>query len=532
MTFGVRIGKRLPGILAACFWLAGAIALLLILPKRISRTSRSRCRNCNVVVIMIDTLRPDRLPCYGYDRRTAPKLCAYADTHIRFSDAFANSSWTLPSDMSLFTSLYPSSHSMGVTLKNALNPAVPTLPELFRRQGYETIFVSNDQANVSAEQGFGRGFNDIRYTGTDSTTQETQDAWIRAIDDIRTANRLRKPAFVFFHTDAVHDYIQQTAAPPDKFPLDPAYRPQAYQNRTAFTQEVRDAALERITFELHTHPSDTERTAYEALYRKLSDAPNLTEAEKYFRKLPEIIQRNSWTQALKTVETERNSPSYFGLASHLYDEAIRQYDSRLSQVLERIRNDGLDRNTIVVISSEHGELLGEHEAVGHAVALYKQEISIPLIMGIPGYGPAVRSGLVQLMDLFPTLLDLTGIPKPDTLAGTSLLRFLYDNRSPSPDTFVVSEGTMTLDDRSIVTDRWHLIEKTGGNKTYHELYDRLRDPTETHSVAAEHSEEVERLSKLMHTRLDAQEYYPPVSVPFPDWIDERHRKNLIRTGYF
>jgi arylsulfatase A-like enzyme len=111
----------------------------------------------NVILISLDTLRADHLGCYGYEQQTSPNIDRLSQKGIRFSNAIAQSSWTLPSHMSFFTSRYPSFHKV-MTTEHTLNPDIPTMAEIFKNNGYTTAAFT-EGGNMFRIYGFGKGFD-------------------------------------------------------------------------------------------------------------------------------------------------------------------------------------------------------------------------------------------------------------------------------------------------------------------------------------------------------------------------------------
>ena len=197
-------------------------ALALIGIKSVQKmTSKARnspiCKGCNIVLIVIDPLRADALPCYGYLLKTTPNLCKFADANIRFSDMYSQSSWTLPSIMSLFTSTLPSRHRVFYPDTDVLAPSLTTLPMALKQYGYDTIFIgpSDDPTHhVPLDRGIGRGFNTILPYTTFS------EAATLVENHITKANT-SKPKFVFIHSFDLRN--NGTKSAPTSFPLDPTY---------------------------------------------------------------------------------------------------------------------------------------------------------------------------------------------------------------------------------------------------------------------------------------------------------------------
>lgn len=493
-----------------------------ILPKR--------CFRCNVVVIMIDNLRADSLPCYGYQFNTAPNMCAFADRNIRFSRAFSSSSWTLPSIMSFFTSLYPSSHGIGITLLNALNPDIVPLPLYLKNLGYATTFVSTNQPSVGLHQGLEAGFT-TRIT-TSKSLHDSLPVAVSAVDRIAQANRKRVPAFLFLHTDGVHDYPNHLTHAPTQFPLDPEYVPPVLPT-ISFTEELRASALqtilEHISFGLG---SDIPIEKYRQWHTKMQSAPTLKEAEQIFRELPFEDQEISTSHVIGPMLSQQGYPQFLKYMRHVYDEYVRETDTYIGAILSQLEKNNLMKNTIVIISGEHGELLGEGLLIGHGIKMYNPEINVPLIMHVPGATARQINDLVQHIDVYPTILDLIGQKKSVKLRGISFQPAIFGRPGPK-NSFVITEWTNRWQSKTIQNTGWKLFEDTENvHGDTHELYRLTDDPKETMIVTNDYPEVTEMLTQKLHDVLYNEPDYAPIPQAFPDWIDEEHRKNLIETGYF
>ena len=149
----------------------------------------------NVILISIDTLRADRLGCYGYTKPTSPALDRFASEALVFTNAFSPESWTLPAHMSMLTSLYPSSH--GVAEERALPRGVPTLASVLSREGYATFAIVDVAYWISPEFGFARGFDS--YHVMPDYAEVKIEGILSLLDDLD-----RRPFFIFAHLYDVH----------------------------------------------------------------------------------------------------------------------------------------------------------------------------------------------------------------------------------------------------------------------------------------------------------------------------------------
>lgn len=495
------------------------------------RTNGSKpCFRCNVVIIMIDLLRADSLPCYGYRFNTAPALCAFAQKNIVFTRTFANSSWTLPSEFSIFTSVYPSNHGIGTTLKDVLDRKAVTMSELLQQNGYATTLVSNNQPSVGLKQGIERGFDSIIITP--DSLEESLPGWLDAIDGIRASNAKRRPAFIFFHTDGVHDYADHVAQMGNVFPLDPDYRPMDIP-AMQFTPELRSFTLSYLKEHILFQTGSATQEQYTTWHDQLLSAPTMWEAERIFNEIPLTDREYSYSHVIGPQLSRKNLDEYIPFLQHVYDEHIRRTDLYLKTVLERLEKNNLLRNTIVLISSEHGELLGENGSLGHGITMYNPLIHVPFILHIPQKKSARIEDLSQLIDVYPTIIDFLGIQPKTKLGGISLRGAIQQYPERLQYTYVISEWTNSWNAKAIQSTSKKLIEDVDRyGEDVHELYDLTMDPTEQNNIGPEQPHAVTGLSRMMNSIINSQQWYTPEPQPFPEWIDEEHRKKLIKTGYF
>lgn len=511
--------------------LAGGLLLFMIVYQRI----KVPCYRCNIIIISINTFRADVLPCLSYPLPTAPNLCQYANENILFSNAYTNASLTRPSNISLFTSLYPYQHGITSASPISLNRNIQTLSQVLAQNGYDTTFVNEDRFYLAVDTGLGRGFKTIRFTdGT--VTPKTLDAWYKAIDAMRLGNNRHVPAFVYIHTEHIHDYENNLFDVPTNFVLDPGYRPILKPTvKEQFTEQTRALTLGYLD-----HTASTSLGAHEILQNgqwltAMQNAKTLTEASMVFRTLPLNVQQSlHQAEAIDRMKST-NFDAFVTLSRHLYDESLRTLDEKLALLFDRIRDAGLADNTIVIIVGEHGEVLGEHDMIGHDLhTIYEEEIHIPMIMRIPGIAHQIFPALAQLIDVYPTVLELVGLPFPQGLSGISLKKRIYEEpNAPTNDYSIAHLQTAKDEVTSIRTNRWRMIETVpfGGNTAY-ELYDHARDPMEHTNLAHQKPEVVSMLLRYLTMSKKRQLFAPPIRSLFPYWTDTKDRQEKIESGYF
>lgn len=519
-------------VICICGVFLAILLTTVFLRSRDASSYKKICNRCNVILITIDSLRSDALPCYGYGINTAPHICAFAKQNIQFTKSYTNSSWTLPSQMSLFTGLYPKSHGMTYTYIDHLNPSIPTLPKILASNGYETHVVSNVQPNVGLDQGLLDGFSSVQFTKPDLSDAIPQ--WIEAIHAIKSANARHKPAFVYLHTDTVHNYLDRLADPPPSFPLDPTYIPPNITKQTNdFDTLMWEKMKEQFAFIMNTDKVKNSDKQYTTLYTQLQIASTLHEAKHVFDTLPLIDQNAILWQYDKEYFYRTLGTNYIPLIRHLYDNEINSTDTYIQRVFDALTSDHLMHNTIVIITSQHGEYLGEHNRFGHGQDLSDIISHVPLIMHIPRLLPYRTDALIGLNDLYATIQTLVGIHASIPQSSMDLSSVIQQDRHAETRTFVIAQWSDTHA-ASIYADTWHVLEKNPGSNTttLRELYDITKDPQESHNLINEYASVADTLADILHTSLNSQPVYAPTTSRFPDWIDEKHKANLIKTGYY
>ncbi len=333
--------------------------VLLLLPACGSAGGEKRP---DVILICLDTVRADRLGCYGYRaNETTPRLDALANESTLFVDASASACWTKPSVPSFLTGTYPlehgvyegSAHDEGGERSDVLPEAATTLAEMFRDAGWSTAaFVRN--AQLRRGLGFEQGFELYQ----DEAGDAREIRW-RAQDwlDARAGNR---PFFLYLHFLDAHW----------PWPV-----PEEYATRFA--------------------PAEAIAPFRGKGSRPLRDAVNAGE------------------RVLGQVEREAMGA--------LYDGSLRYIDDQLSELFAWLERRGRWRDTVVCVIADHGEEFGEHGKLGHGHGLYEGLLRVPWILRVPGRPARRVEAPVSLIDLFPTLLSAAGLAPPGPVEGIDRL---------------------------------------------------------------------------------------------------------------
>ena len=339
----------------------------------------------NVLFVVLDTVRADHLTPYGYDRETTPTLERFAAESTVFEEAVAPAPWTLPVHASLFTGLYP--HQHGADQETPYLESERTLAETLSTAGYDTACYSSN-AWITPYTRLTDGFDDrdnfFQAMPGDFLSGPLARAWKRLNDDDRLrsiANRL----VAFGNT--IHEYLASGGGSDSK-------TPRAVDRAQEFIENA----------EADSSPSDPGWFVF----------CNLMDAHLPYHPPEEHAER--FAPGVDSTSVCQNSKEYNAGAREiddeewesirgLYDAEIAHMDAELGRLFGWLRETGRWDDTAVVVCADHGELHGEHDLYGHEFALYDPLINVPLLVKHPELGAGRREDLVELLDLYHTVLD-------------------------------------------------------------------------------------------------------------------------------
>lgn len=413
----------------------------------------------NVLVIVVDTLRADHLSTFGYARPTSPHLDAIARQGVLFENAISTSSWTLPAHESFLSGRYP--HEQGPLREQPLNPSYPTLAQALDNRGYRTAAFSANNDFFCRRAGFARGFlhfDDYFYSVGDMIYRTF---WGR----------------LFFH--------KYTAGLLGVDEL-PARRRAADVNHSLLHWVDRDRERPFFAFlnyvDVHGPYLPERSYRYKFANRDVPAqcSPTLLGLLNPFHRLGEF-------EGLLAL-----SPACFQLQVEAYDGSISYVDDQIASLFSELARRGLDSNTLVVITSDHGESFREHGLVSHGTSLYRELIWVPLIYWWPGHIP---SGMridrpISAASLPATILDMVGEVDRKDFPVPSLAQ-LWNQPGVSPEwPYPISEMAQDLYIperypayrgwlKSITDPQWHLIVSQTDPA---ELYRYPQDATESQNL--------------------------------------------------
>ena len=446
----------------------------------------------DVLLLTIDTLRPDYLSVNGYDRPTSPTLDSLIAASWYFEDAATPIARTTPALASLLTGAYP--HGSGVRALWENMPAdVVTWPQLLQRAGWQTFAVVTNNV-LTPERGLNRGFDVYKPAGDARLARATTD---RALECL-ASTRKDRPFLAWVHY--IDPHMPYRSDPKIIQRFDGAYRGR-YQ----------------LGFGEARRPGDT--------------------SDPFPEDLPKIDA------------THRNKlpPDVMAHVLRLYAADIRATDDEVARLLRAFR--ARSKNLLVIFTADHGESLGEHGyCFDHGDYVYEAELRVPLAISLPAKHPLAGKGFlegrVSLVDVAPTLLELLGIAAPpeftSRVEGRSLTPWMSGDPPPSRPVFAESghaffpevvkrrvRNDLEGNFRGVVLDGWKLIWTPFQKGALEwELYDLRADPHETRDLWRRDHPQFVELQPILMEWVRAGQWKDE-----PSPIQERDKEALRSLGY-
>lgn len=333
----------------------------------------------NVVLVVLDTVRRDRVSAYGYERETTPTFDDFASTGTLFEDAVTQSSWSIPAHASLLTGLYPSAHK--ATTVSPVCRARRPLPVALSAGGYETYAVSPNEF-VRPATGFGTGFDEFYTEGALSTPESVVETAGPLLNRL-TATRIRRPVERGFNWLKDRGEKRGTVKP-SQYGIPDRVERILGQSRDPFFLFVNLP---------HAH---LPRSPAQSYRDQFVDTDASTE---------DVVK----TGRTHTFGAEQMDDKAMAAMSDLYDADLRTVDDRLAAVLDVVDEHTVDEETLVVLVSDHGEHLGERGLVGHHHSLFEPVLSVPLAVDFPGTGPDTVQAQVETRRVYHTVLQAAGV---------------------------------------------------------------------------------------------------------------------------
>jgi arylsulfatase A-like enzyme len=330
----------------------------------------------NVLLIVVDTLRADHLSGYGYARPTSPNIDRLAGNGLLFKNAVSASSWTLPSHGSMLTGLYP--HSHGAEAEGNLGTGFRTLSEALAADGYRTAAFSANALTFSRRRGFGRGF-------------------IHFEDDFQNLPSMSRETFFGFRLEERLCQLHLLYDMPGRIRA----------------EQINRSALRWI---------DASHAPFFIVLNYLDVHDPYLPPDPYLHRYTNVRRPNKWYSE-HWESFEHLTREEIGVEMDAYDGAINYVDVNIANLLTELQQRGLGKNTLIVITSDHGEAFGDHGLMNHGNSLYRELTHVPLIFWEPGRIPEGRvvAEPISLTSLSATVLDLVG--SKQSLPGIPLRPF-------------------------------------------------------------------------------------------------------------
>ncbi len=470
------------------FLFIGILSIVLFFKYQFNKNrANNNHEKFNVILIVIDALRADHLGCYGYKRDTSPNIDKFAKEGAIFTQAISQGSYTPPSLFSILTSTYPNTHKV-YTFGVSSNKKIKTLPEILKTKGYYLGLIS--ARSGLAEFNFPKLEEEFHavHTASRKHTIKADKVTENAIEWLKLNKNKRFFLWLYY--------------------LDPhaPYRPPAPYDKLY--------ANDKFIKENNKHIPIADESREEGLSDEYKVIPRIT-AVKGITDINYYISQ--------------------------YDGEISFMDNQIGAVLTELKRLDLYDNTLIVITSDHGESMGERNFYFvHGVNLYDELLKVPLIISGRNVIPRgkIINSQVRLIDIMPTILDIVNIQSNNIMQGISLLPLIREKDVPKLDSFseVYFKDRRHL--KGIRTDKWKFIEVYNviTNKYSYELYDLENDPRELNNLVEEKPKEVSLFKeKLRDYTFSCQKIRSSILgkdfIDKPVILDEETKERLRSLGY-
>lgn len=479
----------------------------------------------NVLWVVWDTVRADHMSLYGHPRSTTPKLDAWAKQARVFDDALSTAGYTLPSHASMFTGLLPSEHCTH-NGHHRLEDEYTTLAELLRDAGYRTfLFSANPQITEDPKRNFAQGFEVAEHPWSPEWSARAlslvrsklppEDRSSELAERLAAAERGEKPPSAW-HIKAAGELAQ-----------------------VALLEWLDGLEPDRPWFAFVNYMEAHRPLIPPRSHRELfMDEDQLARSYQVDR---------SWLPTWEYIFGLRDfGEEELELTRLTYDAALRQLDDLFASLLEALDAAGQLENTVVLLTADHGEHLGEHHLLDHQYSIFQPLLRVPLVLYAPGRVAAGRdSRPVANFDAFPTLLELTGVAPPPGLKSRarSLLTPESERLRVAEEPAMSRIGISQVKDahpgwdpspyqrrlRALVEDHAKVLWGSDGSVS---LYDLESDPLEAHDRAPEDPEAVRRMQKLLFAYFSSLDVCDPRGhATTPELTSPEERRMLEALGY-
>jgi len=524
----------------------------------------------NIVFLVLDTQRSDRLGCYGYSRGTTPNLDAFATQATLFQNAISPAQWTVPSHAAMFTGEPPSTH-LTLQSSDVLPACFTTLAQHLGSIGYRRTGFCNNPLVGLINNDLPRGFQSFyNYCGTIKSVPPRPTrrppgllltTWQQTV---QAARNLVAPIQTLF---AKSNRIFQAALNPVWVPLWSRFarfkgdNPASVRDATRFVQENLTGNSKQPHF-----------LFINMMEPHLPYSPPKPFVERFAPRVQQDPRAHHFMHAFNRHAADWLTPTVQPFSeleactlSEMYDAEVAYQDHMLGPLFAALDQSQCRERTMVIVVADHGEMLGEHRFVGHGFGVYRELIHVPLLIRLPGqtYGKT-HSTPCSTRRLFHTVLDAAGISTVETpygrtvdVCGQSLLTARPSTKPIPP---IISEAYVPefaltamqnhkpglIEALACDKTRWSILEDTYKliriQGVRDELYHRSNDPMEEHALKLNGShpsthndaeQQAERLRQQLSAFIEVARQHSPNggATQKADLEDELVQERLRGLGY-
>jgi arylsulfatase A-like enzyme len=466
-----------------------ACASCLLLSVATVRAADDAAR-VNVVLITVDTLRADHVGAYGHHSDTTPTLDRLAANGVRFADVTVQWPQTWPSIASMMTSTYPSTTGVRYSPRRPLTRNQRTLAEMLAAAGYQTAAVVAN-ATIGKKLGFDQGFDVF------------VESWVPQLRKTDSRRLEKAPGKVKQLTNATI---------------------------------VTDQGLELL------NRFDSRRPYFLWLHYIDPHGPYVP-PPSYGEMFANAYSSEPVEHRLLPEYQQQKAPGTDSVISDLafyktqYDREIRYFDDQVARLLAAV---AAGDNTLIVVTADHGEGLGEHRYyLEHGAVPHQPTAQVPLLMSLTGKLPAGRvvDAPVGLIDVTPTILEALGVPAPQGLAGSSLLPLVRGEEGAAPKHVFMESGRRHLSQVVVRQGPWKLVHTRSATDRHWfslpelALFNLKSDPAEQHNLVAEHGERVAEMQAVLDAWVANGLNQTQANAPKPRKLDPATTEVLRALGY-
>ncbi|PXA03643.1 iduronate-2-sulfatase [Coraliomargarita sinensis] len=443
----------------------------------------------NVLLICVDDLRPE-LKSFGADYIHSPNIDKLAATGRAFTRHYVNAPSCGPSRYTLLTGQYGPPHNGALfvraeRLEKDETSVPPSMPEWFRKHGYTTVSVGK----ISHHPG-GRGGRNW----DDGSKLEMPNAWDRHLMPSGEWQHPRGAMHGLAHGSirkraGEHPVFEAKEGPNEIYPDGLIANEGMRQiEDLAKSDEPFFLAVGLIRPHLPFGAPKRFLDLYEGVDLPPIPHPDKPGSPSTWHRSGEFMKYQRWGK------NPNNDPQFADAVRRHYAACVSYVDDHVGMLIEKLEASGAADDTVIVLWGDHGFHLGEHTIWGKH-ALFEESLHSPLIIISPEVEKpgTAANGVVETLDIFPTLCDLTGVETPDFATGKSLLPMLHDPATPGHSAIAYIGSAKT-----VRTDRYRYIAHKNGEQ---ELYDHASPEKETRNIAGQNPKVVQLLQKILEEEL-------------------------------